>query len=103
MSVYGGDSIGELGGEGAGVDPVEGLVKLLQPGNPEDHGIAMISVEDAVECRPSQRRGMSANPQSLCYFQNLGHGGLDGGFSIEGAIDLSDGVLEHLVSMVEET
>lgn len=100
-TVHGADNIGELGGQGTGIDRVERLAELLLLGHPEDHGIPILPVEGAVERRPSQRRGVSIDPELLRCFDDLGHGGVDGGLPIEATVRYPRDVLAHLVSMVE--
>lgn len=81
--VYGGNSIGEVSGEGTGVNRVESLVELIHLGNPEDHRVSVRSVQDAMERRPPQRSCVPADSVLLSCFQNSDHGRLDGGFAIK--------------------
>ena len=81
-SVNGRDGPGELSREGSGLKCVETLVELLNLGNPEDDTIAIPSIQDAMECRPSQRSSVSVDAILLSRITNHCHRGLDGRLAI---------------------
>jgi hypothetical protein len=72
-SVDGGESVSEIGGEGPGLKGVESLVELVYIGSPEDNPIAICSIQDAMERRPSHRSCMSGDMMLLGGISNSSH------------------------------
>lgn len=92
-NVDGADSVGELSGEGPGLKCVESLVELLYLGNPKDHPITMLSIQDAMKRRPSQRSCVPANTMFLGSISKSGHRGLNGRLTIKFIVQFPDDVL----------
>lgn len=72
-SVGGGDGSSELSGEGPGLECVESPVEMLYLRKSKDHPITILSIQDAMERRPSHRSGMSADTMLLSGISNCGH------------------------------
>jgi hypothetical protein len=69
-------------------------VELLHIRNRKDHPITVLSIQGTMERSPSQGSRMSADTMSLSNFSNNG-GGLEGGLTIKGSVQLPDRILEY--------